>query len=281
MAGEATEAPTETAAELRSALGEDKPTPDQAPSEQETSAPAQETEAPDYFGENFDPSTLHESARPAYEQMRKAFTQKTQDLAEQRKQSQWQQDLVTDLQSEDPEAKSNALQWMAQNGLLTEEQTAQVFGWEIEQPNDEQPPDPSEQMRSEWEAFKTEREQAKQQAAQDEFVNRVDADAGEQMAKIAKDLGRELPQRTQELLVSRALVAHVKDDGMLDINAALQELQQEWQESQQGWVASKETTTTQPGGEAATEVPDLDTEQARRDHMAAQIAALQERRGLQ
>lgn len=280
-----TQAPSDTAAELRAALGEDKPDTSQAPSPEETSAPAQETVTePEYFSENFDPSTLSENEQKAYASMRKAFTQKTQELAEQRKQTQWQQDLITDLQSDDPEAKSNALKWMAENGLLTEEQTAQVFGWEFEQGEGEEQAetDPTEQMRSEWEQFKAEREQAAQQAQQDALVARVDADAGEQLTKIAQDMGvKELPQRTQELLVSRALVAHVKPDGMLDVHAAFKELEEEWTERQRGWASSKETTSIQPGGEAATEVPDLANERDRRDHMAAQIAALSERQGLQ
>lgn len=285
MAEEATETPTSTRDEMAAAIEasqqEDKSQSNQA-TEQDADT-AQQTEAPDYFGENFDPQTLHESARPAYEQMRKAFTQKTQDLAEQRKQTQWQQDLITDLQSEDPEAKSNALQWMAQNGLLTEEQTAQVFGWEFEQQDedDEQEPDPTQQMRTEWEQFKSEREQAAQQAQQKEFVARVDADAGEQLSKIAEDQGvKELPKRTQELLVSRALVAHVKPDGMLDIQAAFKELEEEWSERQRGWASTKETTSIQPGGEAATEVPDLDTEAGRLQHMAAQVAAMERERAV-
>lgn len=283
MSDDTAEAPTSTRDEMAAALseqmGEDKSQSTQA-TEQDADT-AQQTEAPDYFEDNFDPQTLHESARPAYEQMRKAFTQKTQDLAEQRKQTQWQQDLITDLQSEDPEAKSNALQWMAQNGLLTEEQTAQVFGWEFEQgQDDEEQPDDVTQLKTEWEQFKAERKADAEKAAQEDFVARVDADAGEQLSKIAKTLGRELPQRTQELLVSRALVAHVKPDGMLDINSAFAELQQEWNESQRGWASSKETTSIQPGGEAATEVPDLDTSQARVDKMAAEIEALERSRSV-
>lgn len=282
MSQDATEAPTtDTAAELRAALGEDKPTPDQATPEDASSAQEQ-TEAPDYFGENFDPQTLPPELQPAYKQMQGAWTKKTQDLAEQRKQTQWQQDLITDLQSEDQEAKSNALKWMAENGLLTEEQTAQVFGWEFEQDQtDEQAPGPDEQMRSEWEAFKAERAQAQEAQAQEAFVAKVDADAGEQLAQIAQEMGvKELPQDTQEMLVSRALVAHVKDDGMLDVGAAFKEWRTGVESYQRGWASTKETTSIQPGGEAATEVPDLDNEQPRRDHMAAQIAALQERQGL-
>src|SRR5207253_3177801 len=136
------EAPTSTRQEMADrleAMEQDKPTQsDQAPAE--ASAPAQEKdEAPDYFGENFDPSTFDEmdpaAARKAHAEMRKAFTQKTQDLAEQRKQAEGAQAFFNDLQSE--ETRDEALKWFAEQ-LGGPEQLAQLLGFEVDDPTQDE-----------------------------------------------------------------------------------------------------------------------------------------------
>src|SRR4051794_28008406 len=101
MAEQATEAPNPENE------GEDQLQSTQAPDTESTSA-ASETTEPEYFSDNFDPSTLHESARPAWEQMRRDYTRKTQEVAEQRRQAESVQAAFTDLQSEDPEVSQGA-----------------------------------------------------------------------------------------------------------------------------------------------------------------------------
>jgi HD-GYP domain-containing protein (c-di-GMP phosphodiesterase class II) len=254
------------------------PESDQAPSTTETSAPArepssQEQTEPEYFSDNFDPSTLDEALQPAYRQLRGDYTRKTQELAEQRKQAEAATAFFEDLQSED--TREHALQWFAQQ-VGGPEALAAALGFEVD--DDEQStsepdePDPVREMRSEWEQFKAEREAEQARKAEDDYVARVDRGVQEQMQALAKQAGvDELPQRTQELLVSRALVAHTGPDGMPNVRAAFDELEAEWTERQKGWASSKETTHIQPGGQEATEVPDLDNEEARRDFMASKL----------
>lgn len=289
MSDGTTEAPTSTRDEMAAALAsqeqEDKPTPSQAPPEQGTSATAQTDEAPDYFGENFDPSTLSENEQKAYASMRKAFTQKTQEVAEQRKEAETAMAVFGDLKSGDPEAQQNALGWLAQNGWLTEDVIAQVFGYEFEQEQPEEAPDPTEKLQSEWEQFKAEREAEKVKAAQDNYVQQVDNHLvssieaiNEQLAKQGRD---ELTDSEQHLIVSRALATQTDHTVMPDVNAAYQEY---WASIDgrvdgrlKGWASTKETTHTPAGGQAGVEAPDLDDDQARRDHMASMVDALRDR----
>src|SRR3954454_9039405 len=164
MADQATEAPTP-------AEGEDQSQSTQAPDTESTSA-APETTEPEYFSENFDPSTLDEALQPAYKQMQGAFTQKTQALAEQRKQAESVQAAFNDLQSEDPETSQGALNWLTQTGLLNENTLQKVlpaFGYEFDDQTDDTVDEGPQYMTRE------EYEQSRAQEAENAYVNQVDS----------------------------------------------------------------------------------------------------------
>lgn len=114
MPDEAQEAP---------AVEQDKPT--DAPSEVEETSADTKAEAPEFFEENFDPSSLPDELQPAYKQLQGAWTKKTQALADQRKEFEaagLSPEWVTALQN--PETKDQALAWfLSQHGYeLPEEQ---------------------------------------------------------------------------------------------------------------------------------------------------------------
>lgn len=284
MSTDASEAPgLSTAQEMAQALEvQDKPDTSQAPPEAGTSATQQQAttdEAPDPFGDNFDPSSLPPELQPAYKQLRGDYTRKTQELAEQRKQAESANALIADLQSEDPDTNQQALAWMAEKGLLTPEQTAEVFGWDIEQPQDDEGfDDPTAAMRQEWEQFKAEREAERQQAQLDAYVAQEEQRANDEFTKIEADLGSALSDRAKTLIVSRAVAA--ANGQPLDIRAAFDELEAEWNDRQQQWANGKTAPVNPGGGQTATEVPDLANERQRVDYMAEQIEAVKRSQGL-
>src|SRR2546430_2455221 len=82
----------------------------------EPSAPAAPPETgqgaepqPSPFDEKFDPASLPDELRPAYNQMRADYTQKTQSLADQRREAEQYQQIVGALTSDDPEMRTAAL----------------------------------------------------------------------------------------------------------------------------------------------------------------------------
>jgi hypothetical protein len=245
----------------------------QAPS-QETSA-TQTTEAPDYFGDNFDPSTLDEALQPAYKQMQGAWTRKTQELAEQRKQAESVTALINDLQSEDPQVKQNAVNWLHQNGLLTEDAIAQAFGYEFEDDSNEEPLDPAEQVRTEWEQFKAQQAQQAAQQQQEQYVTAVDTHLGTEVDRInaqLKEQGRpELTDRQAKLIVKNALV-DTQPGQMPDVQSAFEEFAGVLDEGVVSWAATKTGGATTGGGSAATQVPDLDNmSRAERDALMTRM----------
>ena len=254
MSTDATETPTPGAEP-----DEDKSQSIQAPDE----GAAQETQAPDYLGENFDVSTLHEDARAAVEyareqdRLRRAdYTRKTQEVAEQRKQAESITAALNDLR--DPETRDEAAKWLAEAGLLTEELAAEVFGWETEDDDDENPDDPVSQMRREWEEFKAERASEREKAKQERLIASVDEHIGNEFTALEAE-GHKLTDRAKRLIVSEALVTYPQSgpDGMPDIRAAFKDYADDRTEFQKEWANGKTAAQpTSPGGGTATEVPD-------------------------
>jgi hypothetical protein len=266
-------------ADALEAMEQDKPTQsDQAPAE--ASAPAQEQTEPEYFSENFDPSTLDESLQPAYKQMQGAWTRKTQELAEQRKQAESVQAAFNDLQSEDPETSQGALNWLTQTGLLNENTLQKVlpaFGYEFDDQTDDQEDEGPQYMTRE------EYEQSRAQEAENAYVNAVDDHLQSEIEQINSQLKEqglpELEDDEQQAIVFSALQAN-QPGQMPDVRSVFDRYQQRLEARMdgrlKGWAGSKRGGATTGGGAAATGVPDLDNTQARREHLAEEIAKWQE-----
>lgn len=248
MAEEATETPTPT-------QGEDQSQPSQAPS-QETSAT--QTAEPEYFSENFDPSTLDESLQPAYKQMQGAWTKKTQELAEQRKQHESQVALASALQSDDPSERQHAVKWLNENGLLTDELLSEALGYQFEQDEEtEQSDEETGGLDPQLEQRLSFLEAQEQQRLQELQAAELDQRFQTESAGIEKELGIELSEEDWTPIVEHALAVATATNQEPDLKAAFDRFHGFHTAAQKSWASSKETTHTAAGGAAATEVPDL------------------------
>jgi hypothetical protein len=269
MAEQATEAPTPNE-------GEDQPQSTQAPS-QETSA---QTESPEYFSDQFDVNTLDEPLRDRYRQMEAGLTQKFQELAEQRKQAESVQAAFTDLRSEDPEISQNALQWLAQSGLLTEDTVPHLisaFGYEIDDQQDEQPEeglDPT--LQSYLDSLVEQRvgplEQEAQQRQLEVMAEQLDQRFQDESAAIEKELGIELPDEAWRSIVDHTMAVAAATGSEPDLRASFDAYNGFAEARMKGWSDSKRGGATTAGGQAATQVPDLDNmSRAERDALMTRM----------
>lgn len=142
------------------------------------------------------------------------------------------------------------------------------WGYDVEEPGTAYE-DPTEDLRrelselKEWKEGLTQREQEQQQLAQ------IEASVDEQFKAAAPDLD---PQ-TREWVTTRALNMDPRDDGMPNIQGALQAFQ-EWEvERQKQWRAQKRRAPHIPsGGAEGTSAPNLDDREQRIAWMAEQMA---------
>src|SRR4051812_37410386 len=139
-------------------------------------------EKPDYFSDTFDPATLPDELRPAYNQLRADYTQKTQTVAEQRREVEQHQELLSALRSDDPYLRAQALEYL---GFSVAEE-----GDEEEEDGDEYQ-DPIDALRAEIQEMKEWRESQAQSAEESQFEQAINADLDAQWAVLQKDTGRE------------------------------------------------------------------------------------------
>jgi hypothetical protein len=228
-------------------LVEDQPTDTESqPPEMEQ---AQEAE---FFNENFDPSTLDESLRPAYKQMQGAWTQKTQTLAEERKEieneSQMYKDFFASLQ--DPETQNEALA---------------ALGFTFDDEEEFEEPDPNSQMLSEWQQFKETQEEQ-----QREF----------ELSSLEQELELEIYEATSHLDLSdeeRSLIfdhglAMAPKNGEMDVAGAVKSFQAAQEKAVERYLASKRAPQA-PSGRQGSEVVDLNDRDARQEQMASIMRA--------
>lgn len=275
----------ETEARIAALTGEDKTAFEGAP-ESGTSTEPRTPEPPDYFGDKFDPATLEDKPEllAAYKLMQGQFTKRNQELADQRKTIEGDQAFLNDLRSDDPEARQNAMVFAAQQGWLTPEQTAEVFGWEIDQQQDEDAlleDDPVAARIAALEAKLTQREQADVQAAeqaqQQQWIAQADTHIGETITSIEKEIGRDLSEREQSLLVRSALASPYSPEGFPDVRAVFEDYSGALTDFQKGWREGK--THAQPsaqGGVEATQKVNLDNERERQDYIAERLSQIRD-----
>lgn len=233
------------------------------------------TTEPEYFSENFDPSTLDEALQPAYKQMQGAWTKKTQELAEQRKQAESATAFFNDLQSEDN--REGALAWLADN-LGGPDQLIAALGYQFNDDTDQTDLDPTEQMRSEWEQFKAQQSQREAQQAEEAYVSQVDAHLVEGVKQINAQLSQQgrdaLTDDEQRLVVKNALV-DTEAGQMPNVQGAYETYANLMDARLKDWANTKRGGATRAGGEAATQVPDLDDERQRQDYIAQRLTDMQ------
>lgn len=233
---------------------------DVAPAEQDQpiDAPeAPETDQPtggeESFTDSYNPAELPDEARGAYEEAYKrlqgAYTQKTQSLAEERREAEQSRQMMAALQN--PQTRAAVLQ---------------QFGIEMVDDEDELPdeePDLYDRLER-VEGQLTQREQAEQQARQQEAVTDFVA---EQIESLEKSEDREFDAKEHQLLDAYAK-AFPTPEGYPNVKGAYELLTGIVSERQKAWVESKKAPRRPANGTPASQAADLSNPETRRQRMA-------------
>lgn len=232
--------------------------PESPPDPPEVEAPeapevgTSETDKPEYFSDKFDPSSLDESLRAVYDDMHGAYTKKTMEVAEARKQHEAEAAFLDSLRS-DPEVQAEVLQWLAEQQ-----------GYELEEGEDDDysEPDPLGELSTKVETIEQRFERAQIQSSMDRQFEEIESEAGsaltdDQRRKVARYAAL-MDERNGEPDIRGA---YAELTGFVDLDAKKKE-----------WVQSKQTPQPPPGGKAGTKQLDLTDRNARRAHMAQLMA---------
>jgi hypothetical protein len=190
----------------------------------------------------------------------------------------WEQ-RYTDTQAAFTRASQEAAALRAEQERLQSDPDAQReflarLGYEVEQPDQGfQDPTAAElaalrQQVSELSGWRDNLTAEQQQAQQLQVIN---ASVEEQFRSTAPDLD----PATREWVETRALGMAPREDGMPDIQGAFQAFVAWETERQKSWAQTKRSAPRfAPGGKEGTQAPNLDDDDVRRAHMAAQLADL-------
>ena len=247
MPEEATPAPVEE---------QDKPTTESAPEEVGTSTTPDEK--PEYFSEHFDPATLADEFRPAYNQMRGDYSRKTAELAEQRKELEQEQALLSALRSDDPAVQSQALEFLGYEIPKAEEK-------------EEDYTDPLDEMRAEIAELRTARQTDEQQRQQYEQEQQELDGLESQFATLEKSTGREFTDAQVDVIAGLAF-SRRDDKGQPDVAGAYEKIYSElFAEERTRWTSSKQAPKA-PAGQSGTQQVDYSDSENRVKRMAEIMA---------
>ena len=214
---ESNETQTAPEAEAIEAPVQDQPDPgntDAPPSDGTSASEGEKT--PDYFEDHFDPESLEAPLRKRYQEMQSAWTRKTQELAEQRKQAESAMALISDLQSEDPETKKHAVRWIAEN--FGEDAVLQALGIEVDDDGtDEDEQDKQPEFRDpRVDEILAEKQAREQQEALDALEEQIDT----RISELAKQAGYELDEDEVDLIWDKVLALPPGEDGSPKVDEA-------------------------------------------------------------
>jgi hypothetical protein len=224
----------------------------------------QEDTATESFTDSFNPDQLPEEARAAYDsaykQMQADYTRKTQEVADQRREAEEAQELISALQ--DPQYRDAALQVL---GIQPQAEDDQADEFEDYLSEDERL-DRIEQY--------LEGQQAQQQDSEIEQLENQYLD--QEFAKLEKSIARDLTDDEAELLFVTATHPTFRDsNGLPDVQAAYDRVKQLEQGAQQRYVESKKAPRA-PMGSAGSKQIDLNDDEARTEVLAQMIEAAAE-----
>jgi hypothetical protein len=221
-----------------------------------TSAPQ---EPADPFGEGFDPAQLPPELHSEWKSLKGNFTQKTQELAQQRQAWEQKDQALQALSSNDPELRA----W-----------GAQVLGLELaqdEEPEQEDWSDPTEQLAAQvaelQRAFQTQQQEAQTLAQQEAFNNHLI----DQVIGMEQRFQREFDPAEMEALMP---LAHALGDA----DKAYELLSGAYSARNGAHVKTK-TASPAPRARSAEPTVDLNNTKIRRAELAREIEAGMERGG--
>lgn len=224
----------------------------------------QEEAATESFTDSFSPDQLPEEARAAYEsaykEMQADYTRKTQEIAEQRREAEEAQELISALQ--DPQYRDAALQVLGIQAGSEEEQDEEFEDYL------------SEDERLDRIEQYLEAQQAQQQDTELEQLENQYLD--QEFSKLEKSLGRDLTDDEAELLFVTATHPTFRDsNGLPDVEGAYERVKQLEQGAQQRYVESKKAPRA-PLGSAGSKQVNLNDDEERTSVLAQMIEAASE-----
>jgi hypothetical protein len=239
------------------------------PSQEEGTAPETPqgqppaSESPEYFSDKFDPASLPPELQPGYQQMRNAFHQKTQALAEERR----------SLASPETIARAYA-NW-------SPEERAEFFdhaGLEYEQPEyDEDEYDEGyddEEFRDPRVDVILAQQEAEEQLAMEHGFREAQYEVvNEDLDELEDKLGREFTQEEVDTIGDLAM-SMLDEDGMPQVNAAYERIAGNYTALREAQADPKRRLRQPPvGGRPGDEKVDWNDPDARRRVLAAEIEA--------
>ena len=230
---------------------------EQAPSHEDTPAAAgpegtgAAEQAVESLGED-------ESWRQRYVDIQREYTRSQQENSDFRNRQQWYELALT---SEDADTQRQALEALGYQ-LPEQEEPAEAAEYE----------DPYEQLwdrQAQVEQRLDERDRAEQEARENALIK---AYTDERLAQLEG-----LSEEDQDWVLAYAINAlpAVREPGvpvpLPDLKGAFEKFQSRETERQKAWAGTKRAPYVPPGGQTATEVPDLDSHQGRVDYAVRQL----------
>lgn len=207
------------------------------------------------FNLNEVPDEHRQYVEQAYKQLQGDYTRKRQADSQAAREAQERAEQYDQLFQalQNPETQAEALA---------------ALGFDLEDGAQEpgQEPDPTEQMLSEWEQFKSQQAEQQQVAELDALEQQLNAEITEQ----AKHLG--LNDAQHEWIFDRMLAIPPKDDGSPDVGQAVKDFEELAQWAQEKYVNSKREAAQAPAGSSGQAKVDMADEGARVGRLAALIS---------
>jgi hypothetical protein len=219
--------------------------------------PAQE-ETPAVAGPTEAPGTAEQAEvdwQKRYADLQPEYTRTTQENAELRRQQELY-DLL--LSTDDPD---------------TRRQVAEQLGYVLDEEEETQAPDefedPFDQYDERLGRIEQSLTQRQQQEQEDAYAREVRAVVDERLGQLGLD------KDDQDWILAYAINAlPITEEGLPDLEQAHQEFVKRETARQKAWAQAKKAAPhISPVGQPATEVPNLDNDQERRDWMVAQLQA--------
>lgn len=201
-----------------------------------------------------------------YKSMLGDYTRKTQEISELRKEAESAVEFFNALQDE--QGRDEALRQLAEFVGQDEYLSAAGFAMDGEDNTEdfseftEASGDPRvDQLSAEWEAYKSSQQEQ-------QILGEIESFTDQEMGRLSIDNDAE-----QRAVLSIAATLDLDSQGLPQIEAASQMLNDLYGEKQKSWIDSKKAPRQPIQGEAATQGFDFNNEDERRAHIAALIEA--------
>ena len=217
--------------------------------DEQTSPDAQDT--PEYLSDKFDPAELPDEIRNEYLSIRKEWTQKTQALAEQRKEAEQAMALRDALL--DPEQAAGVLE---------------ALGYELEDDEPDEDPDeyednpnaPLEERLEALESFLQQQAQTEEEARLEQAMTNY---LGSEVQQLEQQTGRQFTEEELDAIEGLAVVRR-NAEGLPDVRGAYELIfSQVLPAEKKRWAESKQAPHVQPSGSPVTEEINDDSSEAR------------------